>query len=305
MTPTLALSVTSTQALGPLCALLSSAVWAAASMSYTKSAQAVGAATTNLLRILIAVPVYWLLAVLFVPSELLWTTAPASLGWLAVSTGCSFVIGDVTFYMAAMRLGAPMALAVAAIYPAWATLAGVVTLGEHLTPLRGLGVLACLLGVVWLVLTNRSGKEQTPTRTSRAGLLLALLTSVLWAGNSYAIRRAGSGTPFLVANGFRFSLAVLPLGLLFLWQGKRSLRVCLAQAGTLRMILVSMGEAVIGSSLFVYALSHSELSIGAPLSSLAPLFAVPLGIVLQGERPSLQRLLATCLTVLGVLLLVA
>ena len=69
-------------------------------------------------------------------------------------------------------------------------------------------------------------------------------------------------------------------------------------------LITAVIEAYGGSSIFVYGLSHSELSVGAPLSSLAPLFAVPIGLLLGTERLSVRRLAAIVLTVAGVVLLV-
>jgi drug/metabolite transporter (DMT)-like permease len=70
-------------------------------------------------------------------------------------------------------------------------------------------------------------------------------------------------------------------------------------------LLTAVIEAFFGSSIFVYAMSHGDLSVAAPLSSLAPLFAVPIGLLLRTERINIRRLLAIMLTVAGVILLVA
>jgi drug/metabolite transporter (DMT)-like permease len=61
---------------------------------------------------------------------------------------------------------------------------------------------------------------------------------------------------------------------------------------------------LIGSSLFVYGLNHSDLAIGATLTSLAPLISVPIAIAAGEERWNLARLSAVALTVTGAIVLV-
>jgi drug/metabolite transporter (DMT)-like permease len=66
-----------------------------------------------------------------------------------------------------------------------------------------------------------------------------------------------------------------------------------------------IADALLGSSLYVYGLSHSDLAVGATLSALAPLISVPVAIVVGEESWSASRLAAVVATVGGVVLLVA
>ncbi|HNN49608.1 MAG TPA: DMT family transporter, partial [Pseudomonadota bacterium] len=63
-------------------------------------------------------------------------------------------------------------------------------------------------------------------------------------------------------------------------------------------------EAFIGSSIFVFAMTHTDLSIAAPLAALSPLFSVPIGVLLGTETLNLRRVLAILVTVAGVVCLV-
>ena len=105
------------------------------------------------------------------------------------------------FYTAALRLGTPTALAIGSIYPAWATLFGALTLGEPVGGQRLLGTLLCVAGVIWLVLLQAAERGAQTTQTSKnnrlVGVLLALLTSLFWAGNTYSVRRGGLGVAHL------------------------------------------------------------------------------------------------------------
>jgi drug/metabolite transporter (DMT)-like permease len=314
--------VFSSIALGPLCALGSSLTWAYGSAIYAQSARVAGPLEVNLTRSLIVLPLFVLMTLVTVgPASVQLLTAPR-LGWMVLSTLCSYGVGDVMFYLAAMRLGTPTALAISSAYPVWATLLGVLTLGEKLTAARGVGTLCCIAGVVWLVLLqpqDPAGRKppdsSPPVAPARhlgqrwLGLVLAVLTSLLWAGNGYSIARGASALPLSLVNAVRYLMAALGLGVVWLWRARKpqsgSGKLLCSKKALRPFLLTAVIEAFFGSSIFVYAMSHGDLSVAAPLSSLAPLFAVPIGLLLRTERINIRRLLAIMLTVAGVILLVA
>lgn len=296
-----------TNFLGPLCALGSSITWAIAASIYTRTAGQIGAMRTNLCRALLVFPLFMVCAAIFFgPRSLLIPTD--KLGWLVMSTVCSYALGDLLFYLAALRIGIPTALAIGSIYPVWAAASGVLFLGEVVGPSRLVGTACCIFGVVWLVLQQRDAKESNPSRPRPwlSGLLLALATSFLWAGNAYAIRRGGAGLPFLAVNAARYFMAMVGLGLIVLvhWRREASRGKPTPMTISKGFLLMVLVEAFGGSSIFVYGLSHSDLSVAAPLSSLAPLFSVPIGLVVGTETLNLRRLTAIIITVTGVILLV-
>lgn len=314
--------------LGPLAALGSSLTWAYGSAIYAQTARRVGSIEVNLTRSLLVWPLFALAALLTVGPAAFGLLSPQRLGWLTLSMLCSYGIGDAVFYLAAVRLGTPTALAICSAYPVWAALLGALFLGERVGPGRLLGLVLCLSGVIWLILLQARPRapepdaasqaaQAAPTRAQRrtlGGVLLAVLTSMLWAGNTYAVRRGAAGLPLMVANTVRYGLAVLLL--LGMWLRVRRAQRLRPDVAAPRERLLGRGpllrsflrtafiEAFCGSSIFVYGLSHSDLSVAAPLSSLAPLFAVPIGLLLGTERLHLRRVAAIAVTVAGVLLLV-
>lgn len=308
--------------LGPLAALGSSLTWAYGSAVYAQSARRVGSVEVNLTRALLVLPLFALAALFTVGPSALELLSLPRMGWLTLSMICSYGLGDTVFYLAAVRIGTPTALAIGSAYPVWATLLGALTLGEPVGPGRATGTLLCIAGVVWLVLLQARSQEAAAREPGSAagprkllvGVLLAVLVSILWAGNTYAIRRGAQGLPLMLANTIRYGLAVILLLTLWLrieWKRRRAGTVVSPSERLLgrgpalrRFALTAFAEAFVGSSIFVYGLSHSDLSVAAPLSSLAPLFAVPIGLLLGTERLHLRRVAAIALTVAGVILLV-
>jgi drug/metabolite transporter (DMT)-like permease len=136
---------------------------------------------------------------------------------------------------------------------------------------------------------------------------LALATSFLWAGNAYSIRRGTVGLPVPLCNSLRYLMAALLLAVPWSIRQKRlrgaAERLLLSGAHLRRFVVTAFIEAFIGSTLGVYGLANSDLSVAAPLTSLAPLFAVPMGLFLGSEKLHLRRLLAIVLTVAGLVIL--
>jgi drug/metabolite transporter (DMT)-like permease len=303
--------------LGPVCALGSSLTWAYGSAVYAKEARRVGATEVNLARSLLVLPLFLVAALVTVGPQGFAALRWENLGWLSLSMLCSYGLGDLIFYLTAVRLGTPTGLAISSVFPVWSALLGALTLGEHVGLWRAAGILGCIAGVAWLVLLQKTEVAGAPKpargRGLAVGVAMALATSLLWAGNAYSIRRGAVGLPMFVVNSFRYFMAVLSLGAMWLAQQRARRRqpadppverLVTSRVHLRRFAITVLVEAFFGSSIFVYGLSHSDLSVAAPLSSLAPLFAVPIGLYLGTEQLHLRRLLAIAITVAGVVCLV-
>lgn len=297
--------------LGPLGAFIASVTWAFASTRYAEVARTAGAVRVGLLRAASA-SVLWLVALGLGEglSALGQIDAQHAL-CLAGSIVCSYALGDRIFFAAAVRIGVSSALAIATIYPIWAALYGTLLRGEPLGPLRALGIACCLLGVSAVLQLSRAATERTERATTQKGPLwgaaLALLTSLFWAGNAVFLKLGAEGLSLAQANSLRFPCGVLLLLLqLPLARGARAPSppspsfAALAQ----RLALPLLADTGLGSICFVYGIAHTDLALGATLSSLSPLVALPIAVVLGTERVSAGKVVAVCVTLLGVVLLV-
>jgi drug/metabolite transporter (DMT)-like permease len=286
---------------GSLAAFGSSLTWAFASVRYSQASRKIGSARVNLARASIVAPSYLILVLAVHGRDLAHGLVPQRCAWLLVSVFCSYGLADALFFSAARRVGVPTALSLASTYPLWAVLVGVVFRAEPLGPLRIIGILLCVGGVVALIrLAPRIGTVEASNHAA-GGLALAGLTSVLWAGNSIAVKFGSIGLDPIQVNALRYSFALVVLGL-----SVGVTRPAAAERIDWRLLIPAIvADGLLGSSLFVYGLSHSDLAIGATLTSLAPLISVPIAIAAGEERWSLPRLSAVALTVTGATVLVA
>lgn len=291
--------------LGALGALGSSFTWAFASARYAQASRVAGAARVNLLRALTVAPLYAAYALATRgPSHAVDGISRGVVGWLTVSVLCSYAIADNLFFAAAQRVGVSTSLSIASIYPMWSAIYGAAVRGEALSPLRVGGMVLCIGGVIALVrLARGSRAEAAVMRVDGWGLLLAFFTSFLWAGNTISIKLGGDGLDVAQVNATRFTIAAVLLGAQIV-----ALRPP-APTRPLRSVWVGLlpaigADAVCGSIFYVYGLAHTDLAVGATLSSLSPLISVPFAIALGEERWSTPRALAITATVGGIALLV-
>jgi len=77
------------------------------------------------------------------------------------------------------------------------------------------------------------------------------------------------------------------------------------KGGWLTIVPAVAADGLLGSTAFVYGLTHTDIAIGSTLTSLAPLVAVPFALLLGEERWSLARTLAIAATVAGEVVLLA
>jgi len=142
-------------------------------------------------------------------------------------------------------------------------------------------------------------------RHASVGAVLALLTSLFWAGNTVLLKLGSEGLTIAQANVVRFPMGLVLLLLqLFLHRSERALGTPFDAQLVRRLWPALVTDAGLGSICFVYGIANSDLALGATLSSLSPLVAMPIAVVSGTERITVSKVLAVCTTVAGVVLLV-
>jgi len=295
--------------LGAFAAVASAALWAFASTRYAQASRAVGSARVNLTRATTVLPLFFVVALVTTRGHLLAGIHGARAAWLALSVFCAYGFADNVFFAAARRVGITTALAIASSYPLWAALVGTLWRGEHFGAVRACGILLCVGGIIALIaLSPRAVEEHqhahSTKQEAREGILLALLTSVLWAGNTVSVKMGGTGIDPCQANLIRFFIAWPILATTSALTVRPAKDDAVARAAYRGLVSVSIAEAFVGSSLFVYGLAHTDLAVGATLSSLAPLLSVPFALLYREERWSPPRFAAVTATVAGVIILI-
>jgi drug/metabolite transporter, DME family len=290
----------SPQAAGALCALGSALTWAITSLLVRTVCPPLSSVTVSVLRSLMGggLLVAWVLAVggFAQLGGMSWRT----FAFLAVSIVLAIAVGDVLFFESARMLGLARAMTVSMTYPLMGAVLAAVFLDEPISARLAVGSVVTLSGLAIIVLT-RPTEEARPGHT-RLGLAAATVAAAAWAGSLLVLKPAMGTLDPVTAQAVRLPLA----GLLLLatpWGWDTGSQIARVNRGVLARVALLGAVTAMSSVLFVSGVKLADVAVAAVLSSTAPLFAIPLGLIFLGERLTTRAALGTLVTVSGLAVL--
>lgn len=246
-------------------------------------------------------------------ATVLWLTAPLfldvqAIDWKAVAifagVGLVFPVGvSLLSFETNRRMGPNLAGAIGNITPLFALSFAVLLLGEHLTPLRGMGAAIVICGVVLLSWRGAAGGPQWPLWT----LLLPLAAAVI-RGLAQSLIKLGLlqwNDPYVatLANYTVSALVILAIAAVGSASGPSKAAPSPSvwrERGTFVLIAFANGTSIL---LMYAALSRSSVALVAPLNATYPLFTLAFSALLLRGEPMGPRLFAgVATTVAGVTL---
>ena len=287
------------ETVGALCALGSAMSWSVTSLVVSALAPGIGTFTINAARTTLtaAIVVGWMLVVGGL--GVIVTLSMASFALLAVSIVLAIAVGDTIFFESAQRLGLGRAMTISMCYPVVAASLAVLLLHERLTAAIIVGGLITLVGLV-LIVTARVEPPGAP-RAWR-GVVEALMAGLAWAVSVVALRVPLEEIDAVTAQAIR-----LPVGAAILWVTPWALRgVPALRRGGWRLWARLVGLAAltaVSSVMYSASVKYAGVAMATVLSSTAPLFAVPLGVIFLGERLPWLAVLGVVITVAGIVVL--
>jgi len=287
------------ETVGALCALGSALAWSVTSLLVSALAPRIGTLTINAVRTTLTagIVVGWMLSLGGLGT--IATLSLTSVALLGVSIVFAVAIGDTIFFESAQRLGLGRAMTISMCYPVIAASLAALLLDERLSAPIVVGGLLTLAGLI-LIVTARVEPPGEP-RAWR-GVIEALLAAVAWGVSVVALRVPLQQIDAVTAQAVR-----LPVGAVLLWVTPWALRgvPALRRGGWslwLRLIALAALTAV-SSVLYGASVKYAGVAVATVLSSTAPLFAVPLGVVFLGERLPWLAMLGALVTVAGIVVL--
>jgi len=286
--------------LGAVCALASAFTWAVTSLLVRTVSPPLSSVTVSAVRALLGGGLL-----------LTWVLATGGFGrlaaigetnflLLAVSIVVAIAVGDVMFFESARFLGLARAMTVSMVYPLMSAGFAAIFLGEPLSARVGAGSVVTLTGLV-LIVRSRDGERVREERLG-VGLAAAFIAAVSWAASLLVLKPALGTLDPVTAQSVRLPLAALVL-FATPWGWGAPRQVLGADRSTLWRVAL-LGIVTAGSSvLFVTSVKWADVAVAAVLSSTAPLFALPLGLIFLGERVTRSALAGTALAVTGVALI--
>ena len=285
-------------ALGAACALGAALAWSVTSLLARTLMPHYGSVTINAVRSGIAGALLVACVVTLDGPAVLVAMSGTTFAVLMVSIVMAIGVGDTVFFESTRAIGLGRAMTIATTYPIGAAILAAAFYGERITTAVATGTLLTLGGVA-LIVSVRVGAR--PERMW-FGVWTAVVASVAWAVSTVMMKTPLHEIEPLTAQAVRLPLAS---ALLFLTPWTRGAAASLREAG--RGPLVRMGVLSVitaaSSVLFVASLKYAGVAIGSVLSSTAPLFALPLGVIFLGERVSAWTILGALVAVSGIVVL--
>ena len=230
------------------------------------------------------------------------------LAYLVGSVLIGGIIGSVCNVYSLRLLGMGRSFPLTNASPLFTFLFGFLLLGEPVLWTQLLGASVTLVGVYLISRPGRRSIHQTEerltTRTRIIGVSLALTAAVTWGLGGVVLALGVEGISSIVASSVRLPVVALMALLIAgarrrmggLWRIDRQTALLLLLVGT-------VGYAGV-STLWVTSVQHAGPALTATIGATAPMFALPLSIVLLHERPTRATLVGTALTVIGILIVV-
>ena len=315
--------------IGELAGLLTSISWSWTSVLFTKAAQQVGSIIVNRVRVMLGLLFLMLLNLAFYGYLLPFNAGAERWGWLALSGAIGYALGDVFLFQSFMALGTQRGMLMLSLAPLISAGLAWMFFGEVLTGKQMLGVIVTLAGIVWVILRRRSDandragspvqiegalptpQDETAAHRTRAltkqGVLYGLGAA---AGQAvgFVLSKEGLADGFspIAANSIRMLAAVIVLWTLASIQGKtrETLSSMRAQPRVLGWLAVAAFTGpVVGATLSLFALQHTQVGVASTLIALPPVFLLPVSWLVFKEKFDWGAVLGTLVAIGGVALL--
>ena len=284
--------------LGAAYALAAALAWAVTGLLARSIIEDYGSVTINAVRWMVAGVLLVVCVVARDGAAALVTMSWQTFTLMALSVVC-IAVGDTVFFESAHAIGVGRAMTIATIYPMGAALLAVVFFDERLTAAVVAGSLLTLGGVAAIV-GSRPG-EMAPDRLW-FGVWTTALASAVWAVSTAVMKPPLREIEPLTAQAIRLPMASALLWLTPWARGAASNLRSWGRRPLLRIAVLSVVTAI-SSVFFVASLKYAGITVGAVLSSTAPLFAIPLGVIFLGERVSLLMVLGAAIATAGIVVL--
>jgi drug/metabolite transporter (DMT)-like permease len=285
--------------LGALAALGSALTWAITSLLVRSLMAELGSVAVNALRSSLggAILLAWVLGTGGIGP--LTAISAGAFALLALSIVTAITIGDTVFFESTRALGVGRAMTIAMTYPVGAAVLAAAFLEEPITLPLAAGALLTLAGLTLIV---APWAERAPEERFWFGVGTATLASLAWAVSLVFLKSPLGELEPVTVQAIRLPLAAATLWVMPWARGAlgglgRHRRSVLA-----RLVVLSVLTAA-SSVMFVAGVKYAGVAVAAVLSSTAPMFAIPLGVLFLGERLSLGALLGAGVTVTGMVVL--
>jgi drug/metabolite transporter (DMT)-like permease len=212
-------------------------------------------------------------------------------------------VGDTLYINALGSLGVTRTFPITnSAYPFITFILAVILLGEDVTWTLPIGGALIVTGITWIVLEQRRADADSDVRVELLrGVVLAVAAALAWATATVWLRGQQGDLTALGAASLRIpaACAAVLVTIAITSRGERPLRAVTRRSLGIVALAGILGTGL-GSILFIYAVDDIGAARTAFLTTSAPVFALPMGVVFLAERITPRELIGTVLTIAGI-----
>lgn len=308
---------------GEAIALLTAGLWTVTAMAADMASRYASSLAMNVVRMLLAVPMFCILLWVTVGSPLPVYASWETWGWLSLAGLVGYVFGDLCLFNSYRVMGSRYGQLFMTLAPVFAAVGGLVILGEVMHLRTWLVMFLILGGIAMSVF----GREQTdnnheshlhikiPFRGvvyglgAAAGQGIGLVISKIGL-DSYASSLPEGISPenIMMPFGATFirCVASMLVFLIIMWtrrQGASVVTLIKTPRPMLYMIVATFFGPFVGVSLSLLAIEYTSTGIASTLLALVPVFILLPSWLFLGQKITLPDILGTLVAVGGVALL--
>lgn len=290
--------------MGAAAALCSSALWAFTSVLL--------ASQSGRLRPLLMSAIRSLTASLILLGMLIATAGLVQLREMTFLTGISMAgsgiigqaVGDTLYINALGFLGVSRTFPITnSAYPFLTFLLAVLLLGEDVAWTLPIGGALIVAGITWIVLEQRRSDAESAIKVELVrGVVFALAAASCWATATIWLRGQQGELNAIGAASVRIPAASMAVWATIGLSRRRfspGPSVLTVQSVGIVALAGLLGTGI-GSVLFIYAVDNIGAAKTAFLTTSAPIFALPMGVLFLREKLSPKLLLGTAVTIAGI-----
>ena len=309
--------------MGEAAALLSAFVWSAVSVAMASIAARVPPLAISALRLTTgSIILFFILAVSGQANDI----AEASAGSIFAMLGSgllAYALGDTIYIRSLGLLGVQRAFTVAqTLFVTLTVIGGVLLLDEPFGARQVVGTACIAVGIGLIVRraapaagtkvaervvhANLVARLRHPDSGELRGYVFIAVTGVFWAaatlwlaagrGDLGPIAAASMRTPAGAAGLLLFAGATAPEALRMPFRDRRNIGA---------IVVTGLAGTALGSLMYVYAVGEAGAARTTILSSVSPLMALPLSVIVLGEKLTARVLAGTVACVAGIIFVVA
>jgi drug/metabolite transporter (DMT)-like permease len=290
--------------IGEFSALGVAICWTFSALFFEKAGSKIGSLSVNIIRLVTAIIllgfIAWISRGYFFPTD----ATPYQWLWLSISGFIGFFIGDLFLFHSYSIIGSRMAQLVMTLAPPITAITGLFMLNEYLTWKQGLGICITVCGICLAMFGKKSG-EKINFKVPLKGFLFAFLGAAGQAIGLVVSKKGLGDYDVISATQIRAITGGISFMVLITFLNRwNSVKKAFSNKAGIKFVLSgSVFGPVIGVSLSLFAVQHTQAGVAATLMALVPIMIILPSALIFKEKITFYQVLGSFVGVAGCVLL--